>query len=126
MRSKYGEYPEYHSSLDNLDLVTDKGLEGGFNAIKSAISVIEENKFYIATVLCEPQLGKRGLYPTLSTKNTHKQVETMMNILTYCDGTINLLEIAELINEPFLELVPIIEKLKEFELVSECDPVIKK
>ena len=126
MRSKYGEYPEYHTSLDNLDLVTEKGLEGGLKAIKSAISVIEENKFYIATVLCEPQLGKRGLYPTLSTKNTHKQVKTMMNILTYCDGNINLLEIAELINKPFLELVPIIEKLKEFELVSECDPVIKK
>jgi aminopeptidase-like protein len=121
MRSKYAEYPEYHSSLDNLDLVTAKGLEGGFKAIQSAISVIEKNKVYKATVLCEPQLGKRGLYPTLSTKHTRKQVETMMNILTYCDGTINLLEIAELIGEPFLELVPIINKLKEFELVTEYD-----
>ena len=125
MRSKYGEYPEYHCSLDNLNLVTAKGLEGGFNAIKSAISVIEENKFYKATVLCEPQLGKRGLYPTLSTKNTRKKVETMMNLLTYCDGTINLLEIAELIDKPFWELVPIINKLKKFELVSECNSISK-
>jgi len=125
MRSKYGEYPEYHSSLDNLNLVTEKGLEGGFKAIKRAISVIEENKFYKSMMLCEPQLGKRGLYPTLSTKNTRKQVETMMNMLTYCDGTINLLEIAELIDKPFWELVPIINKLKKFELVSECNSISK-
>ena len=125
MRSKYGEYPEYHSSLDNLNLVTEKGLEGGFKAIKRAISVIEENKFYKSMMLCEPQLGKRGLYPTLSTKNTRKQVETMMNMLTYCDGTINLLEIAELIDKPFWELVPIVNKLKKFELVSECNSISK-
>ena len=50
----------------------------------------------------------------------------MMNTLTYCDGTISLLEIAEIIDKPFWELVPIIEKLIDFNLVSECDPVIKK
>ena len=121
MRSKYGEYPEYHTSLDNLDLVSVQGLEGGLHAIKSAISVIEENKFYISTELCEPQLGKRGLYPTISTKNSHKQVETMMNILTYCDGTISLLEIAEIIDKPLWELIPVIEKLLDFKLVSKCD-----
>ena len=41
MRTKYKEYPEYHTSLDNFDVVTNKGLQGGINAVKGAIEVIE-------------------------------------------------------------------------------------
>jgi len=118
MRSKYGEYPEYHSSLDDLNLITPLGLEGGYTALKKAIEIIEINVHLESTVLGEPQLGKRGLYPTLSTKDSGVEVRTMMNILTYCDGDLSLLEIAELIDEPFWELVPIMEKLIEHGLLS--------
>lgn len=104
MRSKYGEYPEYHTSLDDLSLVTPSGLQGGFIALKEAIEIIEWNVLLRVTVLCEPQLGKRGLYPTLSTKETGKQVRVMMNMISYCDGEHSLLDIAELLNVPFKEL----------------------
>jgi aminopeptidase-like protein len=117
MRSKYGEYPEYHTSLDDLNLVTPSGLEGGFTVLKESIKILENNDYPKSTVLCEPQLGKKGIYPTLSTKESGKQVKTMMNLISYCDGTLNLLEIADLIEEPFWELLPIVDKLKKHDLI---------
>jgi hypothetical protein len=111
MRSKYGEYPEYHTSLDNLNLITPSGLEGGYKAIRRAIEILEQNVYLRTTVICEPQLGSRDLYPTLSTKTSGEQVKVMMNLISYCDGTLTLLEIADLIREPFWELMPIVEKL---------------
>ncbi|MBU4118737.1 MAG: DUF4910 domain-containing protein [Proteobacteria bacterium] len=111
MRSKYGEYPEYHTSLDNFDLVTPHGLEGGFNVMQQAINVIEKNIRLKVTVFGEPQLGKRGLYPTLSTKNSSAKVSAMMNMISYCDGKRTLLDIAEIIGEPVLNLVDIAEPL---------------
>jgi aminopeptidase-like protein len=112
MRSKYGEYPEYHTSFDDLKLVTAKGLEGGFNVVKKSIEAIEINCIPIVTVLCEPQLGKRGLYPTLSTSNSKQaHVKTMMNLIAYSDGTNTLLNIAEIIGVPIWDIIPIFNQL---------------
>ena len=118
MRSKYGEYPEYHTSLDDLDLVTPLGLEGGYMALKKAIEIIEKNIYPRNSVLGEPQLGRRGLYPTLSTKKSGVEVRTMMDFISYCDGKHNMLEIAELINKPFWDLVHILENLIDNGLMS--------
>ena len=41
-RSKYTEYPEYHTSLDNFDVVTLKGLTGGYNVAKNSIKIIQK------------------------------------------------------------------------------------
>lgn len=124
-RSKYGEYPEYHTSLDNFDLVTADGLEGGFTAIQRCLEIFETNIYPKVTVLCEPQLGKRGLYPSLSTKESGEQVRVMMDLISYCDGDRSLLEIADLIREPFWELKPIVDKLIGHKLLIdsriECD-----
>jgi aminopeptidase-like protein len=118
MRSKYGQFPEYHTSLDNLNLVTPSGLEGGYNALKSAIEVIELNGRPKAMVLGEPQLGKRGLYPTISQKGSASEVETMMNLLTYADGERDLIEIADLIGVRVQELGEIVERLVEHGLLT--------
>ena len=112
LRTKYGEYPEYHTSLDDLEnVVTPKGLEGGFTALKKAIEIIENNLNYKIKVLCEPQMGKRGLYPNLSTKKINEDTNLMMNFLSYCDGETSLLEIAEKINYPCWDLYQLIDKL---------------
>jgi aminopeptidase-like protein len=121
MRSKYGEYPEYHTSLDNLKLVIPTGLQGGYDALRKAIEIIEKNDHLKSAVLGGPQLGKRGLYPTLSTKDSGKQVRSMMNMLSYCDGNKSLLEIAELIDKPFWELTPIVDQLIENDLLQKLE-----
>jgi aminopeptidase-like protein len=111
MRSKYSEYDEYHTSLDNLDFISAEGLGGAFEALKNAIQAIEMNCVPRTKVLCEPQLGKRGLYPLISTRETGRQVKTMMNLISLSDGSNDLLTIAELINVSILDIKILLEKL---------------
>jgi aminopeptidase-like protein len=119
LRTKYGIYPEYHTSLDNLEnVVTPKGLDGGYWAIRKAIEAIERNKKYKITILCEPQMGKRGLYPTLSTKESNEEVDLMMNCISLCDGQTSLLEIAEYLNLPIWDLYELVDKLESHSLIS--------
>ncbi|MGI9400467.1 MAG: DUF4910 domain-containing protein [Rhizobiaceae bacterium] len=118
MRTKYGEFPEYHTSLDDLEFVTPNGLAGGFDVTRKSIKLLEANIKPKVSVLGEPQLGKRGLYPTLSTKESGAMVRTMMNLISYSDGQLDLLSIADKINAPYWELLPIIEKLIDADLMT--------
>lgn len=119
MRSKYDEYPEYHTSLDDLSLISEKGLFGAFSALRHAIEIIENDCIPKINTLCEPKLGKYNLYPTTSTKDTRARVQSMMNLIAYADGRHTLLEIAEIINEPFWEIWSIYNSLKDKGLMSE-------
>src|SRR5210317_175823 len=97
-RTKYGEYPEYHTSLDNFNLVTLKGCVGGFNVARKSIEILLERIYPTFKIMCEPQLGKRGLYPTLSTKDRTKENKSYMDFLQYADGSNSLEKISNLIN----------------------------
>jgi aminopeptidase-like protein len=122
MRTKYGEYPEYHTSLDDLGgVVTPSGLEGGYNAIRLAIEALERNVYPKVNVYCEPQLGRRGLYPTLSTKTSTCDVKLMMDLITWSDGEKTLLEIAELCHVPIWNLYQIVDDLTAHNLLSLSD-----
>lgn len=118
MRSKYGTYPEYHTSLDDLEFVTPSGLEGGFRVLQRALECIEQDCIPIAVTACEPQLGKRGLYPTLSTRESDLQVRDMLNLLAYSDGQTSLLEMAEIFQVPMWKLVPLARKLSDHGVVQ--------
>ena len=118
MRSKYGEYPEYHTSADDMQLISSAGLAGSLNVLKKCMLAIESNRTYRATCLCEPQLGKRGLYPSLSTRSAGLTVRTMMNVLAYSDGTRDLISISELIGAPMEECAEIARVLCENKLLA--------
>ena len=79
---------------------------------------LENNNTYRTAVLGEPQLGKRGLYPQTGTRDAAKEADRIMNVLAYSDGRTSLLEIAELINSPLWELLPIVESLRSHSLVE--------
>jgi len=115
MRTMYGKFPEYHTSGDNKSFISFEAMEQSVNKYLSVIELIERNEMYINTMpFCEPQLGKRGLYPTLgSQKSSERFVEAMMWILNLADGTNDLIAIAERSKMPVIELYPVIDKLLE-------------
>jgi aminopeptidase-like protein len=111
MRSKYREYPEYHTSLDNLDFVTPAGLQGGFEVIRDCIELLERNRVYCMTCLCEPQLGRHGLFPTIGSKDSHRVTTDMLNFIAYADGANDLIDISTIINVPVRGLYAVVDKL---------------
>ena len=117
MRSKYATYPEYHTSLDDLSLMTEAGLQGAYETLLTAIQCLEQNRTYIANSIGEPQMGKRNLYPTLARKQTTRSARMRVDILTYCDGEHDLLDIANLLDRPVWELAEEVQTLLENDLL---------
>jgi aminopeptidase-like protein len=117
-RTKYGEYPEYHTSLDDLTIISPSGLYGGYEKIKKAIELLEKNNYYKVNILCEPQLGKRGLYPTISSKTSGAIVKSMMDFIAYADGNNDLIDIANIIGVKAEELFEIVDKMKTANLIE--------
>ena len=111
-RSKYGTYEEYHTSLDNLSLVSEKGLEESFQLHKKFIQVFETNKKYIVTNYCEPQLGKRGLRETVGGNPLSKNLALVSNILAYCDGQHDLIDLSKLLSSRYEEILATVETLE--------------
>jgi len=115
MRTMYGKYPEYHTSADNKNYVSFEAMEKSIQKYLDVIELIEKNEKYINKMpYCEPQLGKRGLYPTLgSQKGTQDFVKAMMWILNLSDGENDLITISEKSKIPVKDLIPIVDKLIE-------------
>lgn len=117
-RSKYVEYPEYHTSADNMDLISPEGLSGALEVMQQVIGALEYNRRYRVTCLCEPQLGKRGLYPSESHKGIYEEVKKMTNLIAYSDGSEDLISVSSRIGVPVGELIPIVRKLLEAGLLE--------
>ena len=117
-RSKYGEYPEYHTSADDLTIVSPEGLQGAFDVYRKCIDMLEYNNRYCVTIPCEPQLGKRGLYPTISKKGGYDKVRPLQNFIGYADGKRDLIDISTCIKVDIDILKPIIDKCLQHGLVK--------
>jgi aminopeptidase-like protein len=118
MKSKFGEYKEYHTSLDNLQFVTPKGLQESFNFYRRLIKVLEHNKVYKTTVLCEPQMGRRGLYQQISHTGRKGFVKLLMDFLAYADGKNDLVDIANILQVSAYKLINVVEILKKHNLIA--------
>jgi len=115
MRTMYGKYPEYHTSADNKNFISFEAMEKSVLKYLEVIKLIEKNERYINKMpFCEPQLGKRGLFPTLgSQKETNDFVMAMMWILNLSDGENDLISISEKSKITVCELIPVVDKLIE-------------
>ena len=131
MRTKYGKFKEYHSSLDNFKLVSSEGLRGGYKVVKKAILNLMNLKikskkikiiknYFKSRIICEPQLGKRNLYPSIGVKdkNFHKSNhKQLLDFLQYCDGTNSITQISKKINLSLKKSNKILQILKRYKLV---------
>ncbi|EIE6732342.1 DUF4910 domain-containing protein [Campylobacter jejuni] len=114
-RTRYGDYDGYHNSKDDLNFISEKGLMGGLQSMQEMILNLEINAVYENTIVCEPNLGKRGLYHTLSTAN---DIPLACNFLAYCDGENDIIDIANILNIQAYEFKELLEKIKFYGLVK--------
>jgi aminopeptidase-like protein len=121
MRTPWGQYPEYHTSADNLDFVAVGALADSFAKCTSILSVLENNKTYVnLNPKCEPQLGKHGLYQALGGNADAKAREmAMLWVLNLSDGTHSLLDVAERSHVPFEVIRRAADDLREHSLLKE-------
>lgn len=118
-RSKYGEYPEYHTSLDNLNFISPVALEGSLEIFKKIVKIMENNRFYKINIKCEPQLSKRNLYPSISIKNDNPSLRNQLNVISYLDGKHDLIDIAHKCKLDFFYINELVLNLKTHKLISE-------
>ena len=117
-RSKYHVYPEYHTSADNLDIISPDGLAGSYEVLIKCIEALENNYKYRIKCLCEPQLGPRGLMPTMSNKESYKDTLILKDISAYADGTNDIFELSDFIGHPVSDMLPSIRKMVDAGLLE--------
>jgi aminopeptidase-like protein len=116
MRTPHGQYKEYHTSADNLDLVTREKLEESYSVIQDTIRIIENNRKYInKNPFCEPQLGKRGLYKSINGKQNEM---AMLWVLNQSDGENSLMDIAIKSEIPFKIIYEVAKTLLNYGLLE--------
>jgi len=123
MRSMYGTFSEYHTSLDNVNFISFDALVRSVNIYSLIVNAMETNEYWENTVMyCEPQLGRRGLYPTISSINKNHYLKdlnaAMLWLLNYADGDHDLLDIADISKHRYDVLIEASKKLSEAELIK--------
>jgi aminopeptidase-like protein len=119
-RSLHGTFPEYHTSADNLDFITARDLGHSFHIMASAIDILEnDQRFLNKNPMCEPQLGRRGLYDAIGGRqDTQTKTMAMLWVLNLSDGRSGLLDIAERSGLPFRVIRDAAHLLEEHDLLE--------
>jgi aminopeptidase-like protein len=101
MRTPYQQYKEYHTSLDDKNFISFEALEETVKMYSDIVKLLELNeKYYNVVSHCEPQLGKRGLYPSgINPLFNRDELHRRLHFLSFADGEKDLIEIAEWRNE---------------------------
>jgi len=121
MRTYYYDFPYYHTSKDNMDIISSDNMGEMIWLYLQSFGILENNYKWIRTDggFCEPQLGKRNLYPTLG--GDSKTRLSSINIswsLMLADGKHDTLSIAEKANAPVWEIAYILRQLEDEGLVK--------
>jgi aminopeptidase-like protein len=118
-RSKYGEFPEYHTSADNLDFISAGELDKSYALVAKVIEILETDWFPVSTApFCEPQLGRRGLYQAMGGDNERVERQmAMLWVLNLADGEHSLHDIAARSGMAYSRIREVAELLLEHDLL---------
>ena len=119
-RSKYGEFPEYHTSADNLDFISAEELDRSYGLVARVVDLLETDWFPVnAAPFCEPQLGRRGLYKAMGGDNERVERQmAMLWILNLADGEHTLHDIADRAGIEITRIREVAELLLQHELIT--------
>jgi aminopeptidase-like protein len=122
-RSIFHQYKEYHTSLDNKDFINFDAMVETIGVFGKFAKAFELNRIYINTEpYCEPQLGKRGLYPEFGGMKDHeKELVRTMYLLNYADGKHDLLSIAEKTKDAVFDYEQLLQKVVKSGLIKVSD-----
>jgi aminopeptidase-like protein len=120
-RTPHGEFPEYHTSADDLASIDSESLAGAVDTVLAMVDVLEGNQAYVnQNPKGEPQLGKRGLYASLGGGSDKRRRElALLWVLNLSDGEHSLLDVAERSDLLFREVRAAADALLEHELLAE-------
>jgi len=121
-RSRFGNFPQYHTSADNLDFIAPQHLAESLRAIWRAIEIAESNFTPLnLSPKGEPQLGRRGLYATTGgDKAGAARAMAYLWVLNLADGTRTLLDIAERAKLPFHAVLAAARALSAVGLIADA------
>ncbi len=124
MRTPWGQYPEYHTSADDLDLVRPDSLADSSAKVLAALRILDDDAKYVSTnPYCEPQLGRRGLYRTSGGYTRHESWElALLWVLNLADSRHTLLDVAERSGLEFVSVREAADALLEAGLLVEASP----
>jgi len=117
IKTKYGEFKEYHTSKDDFNLVTEKGLNETLEMYKKVIYYLENNKIYNNNVLCEPKLGKYNLYPDIGGLRIKDDSKYFRIIMYYINSKNDIIDISDKLNLSFEKIIYYIDILKKNNLI---------
>ena len=118
-RTKHGEFKQYHTSKDNLDYISQKGLNNSHKVMKSLIKNLENSSFFKTTSLCEPFLTKHNLKKTISGERKMSfKTKMLIDAIAYSDGKFSLEDISEFTRIKKKYLNNILKNLIKYKIVK--------
>ncbi len=121
-RTPYAEYPEYHTSADNVEFVRSEAVGDSFAFLVEVFDVLEGNcRLRNLVPKCEPQLGRRGLYNEIGPNQL-----AMLWVLNYSDNEHSLLDIARMARVHFSSIRAAADILTDHGLLCQVAPSKQK
>ena len=118
MRSKYGTYPEYHTSKDNLDFISAKGLNDSLRVHTLLVDEYEKNRVPKAVKYGEPMLSKRNLRSTIGGGSLSSEERLISNVLAFSDGSLDIEELSLILKVSKEKIWGVVDLLIKEDLVS--------
>ncbi len=118
-RSKFGDYKQYHTSADNLKLLTEKNLRESAFLIKEIVDEIQKNKIFLKQTTCEPFLTKYNLVNLIGGPQKKKYFEEVQNIIAYVGKDFDIKELSLKLKINFKKIFKIMMHLKKKNILKE-------